>query len=460
MEFLGIDLGTTFIKGAVLNLKERRLEHIRRLPFPNRLRKESPLQWEFDPNEVVAAAQSLINELAAHAPSCEGIVMCSQMHGLVLVNDHGEAISNCTSWRDERALMPHPSGHGTYFGAIARRVGAQQQRQLGHELEPGRPICVLFWLAERGELDSGLTPVSMPDFVLSRLCNSAPGVEATNASAYGAFNLETLDWHYDVIRELGLAHLNWPAIRRQGEIVGSMKVGGRGVPCYMPVGDYQCALVGALFGADELSLNISTGSQVSRLTATLSLGDYQTRPFFEGEFLNTFTYTPGGRALNILVNLLAMLPASRDISPEDCWKFISEAVSGVGETDLKVDLTFFPAPDGARGSITNIRADNLTAGHLFRAAFNDMAEKYSACALRLWPEKSWKNIVFSGGLACKLEVLRNIIQKKLGTRYRLPPSTEDTLYGLLALALAFSGNASSIKKAQEGLRSDFQDSEG
>jgi len=85
--------------------------------------------------------------------------------------------------------------------------------------------------------------------------------------------------------------------RQLGDVVGHLDLNGKRVPWYTPVGDYQCALVGSLFSADEVSLNIATGSQVSRMTPALALGDYQTRPFFEGKFLNTFTSPPGGRAL-------------------------------------------------------------------------------------------------------------------------------------------------------------------
>jgi sugar (pentulose or hexulose) kinase len=456
MTFIGIDLGTTFIKGAVLNLKARGLEHTQRRPFPHRLETASPLQWEYDPNEIAAAARTLISDLALHAPDCEGIVMCSQMHGLVLTNNQGEAVSNCVSWRDQRVLEPHPSSPGSYFDEIARRVSPQQRRQLGHELEPGRPICVLFWLADQGKLNPGDTPVSMPDFVLGRLCNSAPAVEATNAGASGAFNLETLDWHYDVIKGLGLAHLNWPSLHKQGEVVGCLKLGAHWVPCFTPVGDYQCSLAGSLLGAEELSLNISTGSQISRLTAALSLGEYQTRPFFDQEFLNTFTNTPGGRSLNVLVDLLSELTAARNTNLHDPWTFIAQATKQIAETDLKVDLTFFPEPDRNRGMISNIRGDNFTVGHLFRAAFNDMAERYHTCALRLWPEKTWKNLVFSGGVACRLEVLRETIQKRFATGYRLAPFTEDALFGLLILGLVFSGEADSVKEATKELRSIYQ----
>ncbi len=458
MSFIGIDLGTTFVKGAVLNLEARTLEHSRRMPFPDRLETASPLEWECNPNETVTVVRTLIDELARHAPACKGIVMSSQMHGLVLINARGEAVSNCVTWRDRRALMPRHYSPGSYFDKITRRVSPQQIRQLGNELQPERPISVLFCLAEQGQLQSGLTPVSMPDFVLSRLCNSTPGIEVTHAGGSGALNLETLDWHHEVIDSLGLAHLKWPTIRKQGEVIGELRLGGRRVPCYAPLGDYQCSLAGALLDAEELSLNVSTGSQISRLTANLSLGKYQTRPFFDGEFLNTFTDIPGGRSLDVLVDLISELARARNANLPDPWEFIVHATQEVAATDLKVELKFF-SEDADRGMISNVRADNLKVGHLFRAAFTDMAERYQTCALRLFPEKPWKSIVLSGGVSFKLEALREMIRKRLGAEYRLAPFKEDALFGLLILAMVFSGGARSVKEATSELRSTHQVSE-
>jgi sugar (pentulose or hexulose) kinase len=452
MSFIGIDLGTSFIKGAVLNLETRQLHHVRRTPFPPQLENTAPLACEFDPDEILAAVRTLIRELAPHAPDCEGIVMCAQMHGMVLMDRHGEVQSNCVTWRDQRVVMPHPSGSESYYQALTRRIDLQQVRQLGNELDPGRPICYLFWFAEQGMLAPGLAPLSLPDFVLSGLCQSAPGVEITNAGAYGALNLETLNWHEEVIKELGLNHLHWPAIRKPGEVAGHLEVQGRRVPCYTPVGDYQCALVGSLFDAGEVSLNIATGSQVSRMTPELTLGDCQTRPFFEGRFLNTFTNPPGGRALNVIVDLLCELPRSQGINLHDPWESLAQAAEGVDDTDLEVDLNFFPTARGDRGRISNIRQDNLTMGHLFRAAFQNMADSFYDCAVRLCPEKSWKNLLLSGGLAGKLEILRRVIQGRFETTYRLPPFDEDTLFGLLILASVFSGRAKSIAELTHQLR--------
>jgi hypothetical protein len=189
------------------------------------------------------------------------------------------------------------------------------------------------------------------------------------------------------------------------------------------------------------------------LTTTLQLGDYQTRPFFDQEFLNTFTSIPGGWALDTLVGLLGDSLRGQSADAPDPWAAIAKATKEVAETDLKVDLAFFPKPNKGRGSIANIREDNFTVGHLFRAAFNDMAEKYCAWALRLWPDKLWKNIVFSGGVACQFDVLRDVIQKRFRTASRLAPFREDTLFGLLILALGFSGEIDSVRETIKEVRS-------
>ena len=455
MTFIGLDLGTSFIKAAVLDLDASELQQVRRVPFPEPINLPDPVLVEFDPSGIVATAKRLIDQLAASSTSYEGVVMCTQMHSLVLMDERGEAQSNCIGWRDQRALEPHPSGSGSYYEVLKQRLTAQQKRELGNELPPGAPICFLFWLAEQGLLEPGLVPVSLADFVLGTLCSSTPSVESTNAMAYELLQLKTLDWHKEVIKELGLDKLHWPPIRRHGDVVGRMKVGGRTVPCYTPVGDYQCALAGALLSEDELSLNISTGSQVSRLTNQLVLGNFQTRPFFDAKFTNTFSHLPAGRSLNVLVDLLGEFAQHSGTAIPDPWEYIARAATAIDHTDLEVKLSFFPGPCGDKGSISNVREQNLTVGTLFRASFENMAQNYYDCALRIWPDRSWKNIVFSGGLARKLKLLRKIIEQKFQTGSRLCPLEEDTLLGLMVLARVFSGRAESVQQTMDDFRRHY-----
>ncbi len=454
MAFIGIDLGTSFVKAAILDPEAYHLQHVHRISFPEPISGLESFQCEFNPADVVATVSDLINQLAGFSARFEGLVMCTQMSCLVLMDDHGNARSNCIGWRDQRALQPHPSGGGSYYDVLQRRVG-RARRELGNEMPPGSPISFLFWLAEQGKLEPGLVPVSFGDFVLSRLCGSPASVESTNAMAYELLRLETLDWHQEVIQELGLDRLHWPRIRREGEVVGTLKIGANEVPCYTPVGDYQCALAGALLTEEELSLNISTGSQVSRLTGHLSLGDYQTRPFFDGKFTNTFSHLPAGRSLDVLVDLLSEFPQSAGVAVPGLWEYIDQAAKSVAQTDLRVDLSFYPGPCGDQGAISNIRERNLTVGNLFRASFENMAQNYYDLASRIWPERSWRNIVFSGGLARKAGLLRKIIEEKFQTRSRLCPLEEDTLLGMIALAQAFSHRVPTVAQAMENVRLHF-----
>jgi sugar (pentulose or hexulose) kinase len=455
LAFIGIDLGTSFIKAAVLDLDASELQQVRRMPFPEPISLPNPLRVEFDPAGIIATVKQLIGELAASSVSYEGIVMCTQMSCLVLMDEQGNARSNCIGWRDQRVLEPHPSGLGSYYDVLRMRLTAEQKRELGNELPPGAPICFLFWMAEQGTLEPGLVPVSLADFVLSSLCGSPPSIESSNAMACELLRLDTMTWHEEVIKELRLDKLHWPPIRRHGEIVGRMQVGATTVPCYTPVGDYQCALAGALLSEDELSLNISTGSQVSRLTHQLVLGNYQTRPFFDRKFTNTFSHLPAGRSLNVLVDLLGELAQHAGTASPDPWQYIAQAAAAVDHTDLEVKLSFFPSPRGDKGSISNIREQNLTVGTLFRASFENMAENYYECALRLWPDRSWKNIVFSGGLARKLKLLRKTIEQKFQTSSRLCPVEEDTLLGLMVLARVFSHRAESVQQAMQDFRRHY-----
>ena len=89
----------------------------------------------------------------------------------------------------------------------------------------------------------------------------------------------------------------------------------------------------------------------------------------------------------------------------------------------------------------------LSVGHLFRAAFQSMAENYLTFAQRLSPEQSWNNLVFSGGLVQKIDVLRQMICDEFGAKHRVSPAEEDTLLGLMVLGLAFTGRTASVTEA-------------
>ena len=449
--FIALDLGTSHIKGAVIDLERMALAHIIREPFPGAVPGLPPQFYEIDPGQIVSAVMQVIRQLLPHAPNCAGLVMCGQMGGLALTTERGHPLSNYISWRDQRLLLPAPGGSGTYFDGLLERLSSAEQRQLGREVRPGLPISYLYWLAAEKQLPaSGAMAATLTDFVCAALCGSAPAMHMSQA--VGALDLETLDWHHGVFSKLGLETVRWPGLHDVRDEVGRLEIDGLVLPCFAPVGDHQAALAGVSLGYDELSINISTGSQVGLLTHALAPGDYQTRPFFDGRFINTITHIPAGRSLNVLLALLTELLTAQQSELGDPWAYIEQASAAAAGTDLAVDLAFFPGPVGERGAIRSISESNLTVGQLFYAAFRNMAENYEACALRLSPAKAWQTLVFSGGLAQKLSLVRELIAARLPGEARVCAATEETLLGLLAIAMVISGRASSVAAASEALR--------
>jgi len=457
--FIGIDLGSSFVKGAVLDLDALAIRDIERLPFPQPLRGLNPAFREFNPAEIVAVTRSLLDRLLRTAPDASGIVMCSQLHGMVLTTGDGQAVSNAINWQDQRALQPFPGGPGSYFDEVNRRVTPEERRQLGNEARPGVPLCYLFWLAQNHLLPAeteAVTATALPNFVVASLCGCSPQTDVTNAFGYGALNVETLGWHRPVIEKLGLGCVRWPEIVSQGTVLGEYRAGSRRLPAFAPVGDYQCSQVGAFLDTEELSVNISTGSAVIQLARGCEFGDFQTRPWFDGRFLKTITHIPGGRALHALVRLLSELAEAQGLKLSDPWEYILAEAARIASSDLRVDPAFYFSALGDRGAITNVHEENLTVGHLFHAAFAGMADNYARCAARLAPGKDWTRLVFSGGVALKTALLRRLIRDRLGQAQRLAASEEDTLLGLLVLSLAFSGRFPSVADAIAFARNHYQ----
>jgi xylulokinase len=440
--YLGIDLGTTSFKGAVLDLDHQSISSVHRLAVPARVPGLPATRHELEPGAVIDRVRELLRLLLQDAPDASELVMCGQMHGMVLVDAAGRHRSNIITWKDQRATERAASG--SVLETLRRRVSAAESSEIGGELRPGVPIVTLASLASEGTPIDGLYPASLCDFVLAHLAGREPGTDATNAAASGLYHLDRHDWHRGIIEKLGLANARWPAIQSFRKVAAEIEIGGRRLTCFTPVGDQQCALAGAALRERELSLNISTGSQVSLVGRDRPRGEFLVRPYFDDQWLRTIVSVPAGRSLQVLVGLLTEM-GNPQVDP---WEYIHNAVENAADSDLEVDLSFFASLTGDRGRIANIHEGNLTVGQLFAAAFRSMAANYARCAAMLSPEKGWERVVFSGRLALRFPQLRREILAALGNPpFRVAAGEEDTLRGLLALALVCVGRATTIDEA-------------
>ena len=444
MQCLGLDIGSSSIKGAVLDLKSGQVHSIVKEPFPEPI-PGLPAGWfEIDPLEVVERSRRVISQLLALAPEAKSVFLCGQMGGVVVVDENHRPVTNYLSWRDQRTLGPHFSG-GNYLDAMRRDLvesllGPQEDNEqllwpLGNELKPGSTTSLLYWLCVNKVQLAGHFPASMGDFVVSQLTKTIPQMEPTQAiglldlrSGEIAISSAFFDW--------GIDRLWWQSTANAHIPIGTWTIDGRTLAVYPTLGDQQCALRGAGLKLGDLSINVSTGSQVSCITREFIPGPYQSRFYFNGTYLNTITHLPAGRSLNALVELLTALPSAHSIPLSNPWPIIArlaaEAPDGAG--GLKCSLSFFDGPLGREGQISGITTENLTVGHLFRAAFESMADNYERLAKILWPSGDWQRVVLSGGLTQSVPILRELIERKFPGQVVESTATEETLLGLLDVA--------------------------
>ncbi len=435
MRCLGLDIGSSSIKGAVLDLETSRVWHIVREPFPDPVAGIESGFHEVSQEEIFTRAVSVLDRLCSHAPDATTLFSCGQMGGIMLMDQNFQPFTNYLSWRDQRTTVVDIDGTTT----LDRLRGCWSDvvfEDLGKELKPGSATSLLYWLAQRQQLPADAIPVTLGDYVIARLCNTAPKMERTQG--IGMLNLRTSDWHHAAFAALGLSGLRWPQLTSEKEPVGTVNRNGQTLTCYPVIGDQQAALRGMRLQPHELSINASTGSQVSQITSEFRPADCQTRPWFDGQFLNTITHIPAGRSLTVIESLLTELSRLAGLKIENSWQLIQQAAQSSTGDGMFCDLSFFASAMGCNGRISGITTENLTVGNLFMAAFEFMADSYWTCSQRMSPQPTWNQLVISGGLVQSFAPLR----RKIETRFSLPirdvAEQEETLMGLIPTAVVSS----------------------
>ena len=429
MRCLGLDIGSSSIKGAVLDTETASVSHIVREPFPDPVPGLPSGFHEVAPDEIFARAVRVIDHLTALAPDATTLLSCGQMGGIMLVDRDHRPVTNYLSWRDQRTTFADSGGSNT----LDRLRGCWSDsvfENLGKELKPGSATSLLYWLAEQQTLPADATPITVGDYVIARLCNAVPQMERTQT--IGMLNLRTGDWHHEAFGALGLDRLRWPQLTTEREPIGTLNRNGRTLTCYPVIGDQQAALRGIKLQPNELSINASTGSQVSQITTEFRPADCQTRPWFGGHFMNTITHIPAGRSLTVLEALLTELPRLAGLRIENSWQLIQQATASATGGGLTCDLSFFASAMGSDGSVSGITTENLTVGNLFNAAFEFMADSYLICSRRMSPQPTWNQLAISGGLVQSFAPLRKKIEARFPLPIREVAEQEETLLGLIA----------------------------
>lgn len=290
---IALNVGSTSIKGAVLDLETGQLLSKAERPFPDPIGNLPVGHMEFDPKVIVSRVLEVIDELSGQLSQRCWLWICGQMGGLVLADERGRAKSNYLSWQDQRSIQ---SSGGVRSSMETIRLDWTEGHfaSLGRELQPGSTSTLLHWLSEHRKLSDGVLPMSIADYCISHLAKQPATMHATHA--IGLLDLSKWDWNYAALERIGLGDLWWPELIRGTPAVAQCRIGSRVYQVHGSYGDQQCALFGAGLEPGQLSIHLSTDAQVSAIASTLESGPFQTRAYFGEYLLKTITHLPVDRA--------------------------------------------------------------------------------------------------------------------------------------------------------------------
>lgn len=429
MNTIAIDCGASFLKGALFK------DDI----IIKRAQRQSPVvhgdEGLLEPvqiNHLLPVVKDLILDLSSDIDDFK-LCISNEMHGFILANQDGSPYTDYISWQKEYGNEMVDGN--TSVEILSKDELADDILKSGMPLRGGLPSSNMLYMKRMSLLpELPLFFYTLGDFIIREISGQEPVCHPTNAAATGLYDILNNKWNENLLCVVSNDSIIYPIV---GITPLEFDLGKHHVTCLPALGDQQAALYGAGFENEgDISFNLGTGAQVSRLTRRIELSNsYQTRPYFKGYYLKSIPHLPSGRALNVFLRFFkdVLNTFGYELSDEDIWRRLLDKENKCELSSLSVDLSFFQTPlsDHQVGSIENIGEYELTVGKLMKAIIFQMVANYISIANIIEPDKSEvKRILFSGGVARRIDSLRKGIISYYDNSLPVIVSQDETLVGL------------------------------
>ncbi|XP_027623707.1 sedoheptulokinase isoform X1 [Tupaia chinensis] len=439
---LGIDLGTTSVKAALLEAAPGDPSGFVVLASCARAaRAEAAAESaaggaqgrEQDVSKIIGA----LNECLAALPPQQlrrvgGIGVSGQMHGVMFwKTDQGctwtqggaapvvepGAVSHLVTWQDGRcsssflASLPQPESHlsvATGFGC-----------------------ATIFWLSKNSPefLKSYSAAGTIQDYVVTMLCGlPRPLMSDQNAASWGYFNTRSQSWNLDILRASGFPVHLLPDIAEPGSVAGRTSHAWfeipKGTQVGVALGDLQASVYSCMAQRTDAVLNISTSVQ---LAASMPAGFQPAQipdptapvayfPYFGRTYLGVAASLNGGNVLATFVHMLVQWMADLGLETEESIVYSRVIQAAAQQRDTC--LTIRPTVLGERhlpdqlASVTRISSSDLSLGHVTRALCRGIVQNlHSMLPCQQLKEWGVERLVGSGSALSRNEVLKQEVQR-------------------------------------------------
>lgn len=454
---LGIDIGTSSLCALAFDPVEGRVVHCAAAPNTAGIAPSAPGGAEQDVSCIEESCRKLTAAVAGVVErvgdTLDVVGVTGQMHGILLVDAAGEAVSPLYTWRDGRAAFR--LGPGSLAWARARDPQGASAR-CGCRVHAGYGGLTLAWLKSHGLLPEGVKALSIADYIAARLSGRI-ATDPTHAASWGLYDLAEGAWCGARCAALGVPGIFLPALRGPAEppvpVLPAVALAWQ-LPAtarvWSSVGDNQASVLGATqLRAGEAVLNLGTGGQISVPAAAVSTApELETRPLPFGGFLRVGASLSGGAAYRTLCAF---------------YRDVARALTGTAPTEGEgyacLEALLRTAPEGNGGvvadtrfsgtrgapercgALTGLREENLTAACVVGAVAEGMLDELLALGEPAGLAAA-SAVVATGNAVRRNPALQDLLARKLPMPVRLCPWEEEAAVGAAlcaARALAETG---------------------
>ena len=287
---LGLDSSTTATKAILIDeqgivLGVASSEYTYDTPHPLWTEQHPNLWWK----GTISSIKKLLDKLSINPAQITGVGVTGQMHGLVMLDNHGEVLRPALLWNDQRTAKQ--------CATIRERIGKKKLISItGNDALTGFTAPKIVWVQEEEpEIYKKVSQILLPkDYVRYRLTGEY-ATDKAGAAGTLLFDIARRTWSDDVVEALNIAPSTLPPTYEGNEITGHVSKEAAaltGLPEGIPV-------VGG--GGDQAAQAVGVGAITEGVVA-LTLGTSgvvfasSNEPFIEPDGrLHAFCHAVPGR---------------------------------------------------------------------------------------------------------------------------------------------------------------------
>lgn len=288
---LGIDLGTSSLKGLVVDKKGK---IIAAASSNYSLFSEQTGYSEQDPNNWIQAAEQVLQNLPTNVRAeIEGISFSGQMHSLVLVDHNNQVVRPSILWNDGRTTQQCQEIMADYGEELL-----QQTKNIALE---GFTLPKILWIQKNEpEIWAQTAKILLPKDYLRYWFDGRLATEHSDAAGTLMLDIHKNSWSKELIARFDIAEDQLPELVESLDQTGfvSPKIQERyglksDVKVFAGGADNACAALGAGLHADDQAL-VSIGTSGVFLTLENEVEvDYKGRLHFFDHVISAVFYTMG-----------------------------------------------------------------------------------------------------------------------------------------------------------------------